>query len=85
MSENDPTAIDPDEVIEDQTPPPEFEPQPDLEEGQSPGVVERPGEQVEDVEAEVDDEDLNPANGDADDDGDDGEEPVDDSEDDDSD
>lgn len=77
--ENDPTATDgaPDEIDEDQTPPPDYEPQEELTPDQTGDIQERPGEQVEDVEAaesdvegdgeEADDEDDAAEDGDGDD------------------
>jgi hypothetical protein len=58
MQEHDPTAVDPDDAaqpaegVEDQTPPPGYEPQVDLQPNQEPGVTERAADSIEDVEAE---------------------------------
>lgn len=58
MEEHDPTAVDPDEVtepafdvVEDQTPPKGFEPQPPLQDGQDEGIVERGEDVIETAEA----------------------------------
>lgn len=58
MDENDPTAVDPGEVTEpsldvteDQTPPPGFEPQPDLQPDQDGGIVVREEDPIAAAEA----------------------------------
>jgi hypothetical protein len=53
--------------VEDQTPPPGFEPQTELAPDQNPGIAERDGVTVEDVEAEVDSGDHDSSDGEADD------------------
>lgn len=81
MQENDHTAIEPDDsvpAVEDQTPPPGYEPQVELSPDQAPGIVERDGVTIDDVEEELDNNDGSdlPDDGvadDGDDDAEDGE------------
>lgn len=61
------TVPQPAEPVEDQTPPPGFEPQTELAPDQNPGIAERDGVTVEDVEAEVDSGDHDSSDGEADD------------------
>lgn len=77
MEEHDPTAVDPDDVappsepVEDQTPPPGFEPQVDAGPEQNPGVTERLTDAV--PEAEAEEAAADPSRGAADDGDDDSE------------
>jgi hypothetical protein len=87
VEENDPTAVEPDELeeisgpIEDQDPPEGFEPQPELEPGQSPDIVERDGTTLGSLDDEIDV--VDPADGEADNGDDDSEDDEDDSDNDD--
>lgn len=55
--EEDPTAIDPnEEPAEGEEPPEGYEPQVELSPEQNPGIVERDGVTVDDIEDEVEDE-----------------------------
>jgi|tagenome__1003787_1003787.scaffolds.fasta_scaffold18850425_2 hypothetical protein len=65
MGEQDPTAIDPNEVLEDQTPPLEYEPQPDLQSANA-GLEEREPDLVSEADEELLNVDDDLSDGDAD-------------------